>query len=163
MPLLVRKIEKGKWLQKDILNGEVVSADAITNCMKTSKNTLSTWSVENEDQINDAVLAIVSVHQHLDTIDVVLLNQDNLAEIGIAFKQTPGATPVPTLVESHVDIVELSYQSLGKVADCIITCFKEEKVKRFTRGELKKILLKAIEADKLSIDAIAPDIASKLS
>ena len=39
MRLLVRKIQKSKWMQNDILNGEPVSGDAITNCLKTKNNT----------------------------------------------------------------------------------------------------------------------------
>ena len=98
MSLLVRKIEKGKWLQNDILNGQEISADAITNCMKTIRNTLSTWHIANEEQIDDAVLAIVSAHQHLDTIDVVYISQDKLNKFGISMKNTPGQTPVDDLI-----------------------------------------------------------------
>src|SRR5680860_1384079 len=71
IPLLVRKIEKAKWMQNDILNGEEVSADAITNCTRTNKNKLSLWFIQDESNLDDAVLALTSQAQHLETIDTV--------------------------------------------------------------------------------------------
>ena len=162
MSLLVRKIDKSKWLQNDIVSGEDVSADAVTNCMKTSGNTLSTWRIDNEAQIDDAVLAIVSAHQHLDTIDVVWMSQDQLGEEDIIMQDAPGLTPVVDLVDNHVDIVDLTYKSLGKVAHCIIKCFSDNSVKRYTRGGLKKLLRTAIESGRLEAERIAPSVADKL-
>lgn len=45
MTLLVRKINRAKWMQNDILSEQDVSADAITICMKTVGNTLSVWQI----------------------------------------------------------------------------------------------------------------------
>ncbi len=162
MALLVRKIEKSKWLQNDITSGEDVSADAITNCIKTSQNTLSTWRIDNEEQIDTAVLAIVSAHQHLDTIDVVWLSQDHLEKEGIHIQDTPGNTPIADLVESHVNIVGLTYKSLGKIAHSIVRRFSNNGVRRYTRTRLKEILRKAISSGRLDAERIAPSIAKKL-
>lgn len=162
MSLLVRKIDKSKWLQNDIVSGEDVSADAVTNCMKTSGNTLSTWCIDNEAQIDDAVLAIVSAHQHLDTIDVVWMSQGQLGEEGIIMQDAPGLTPVVDLVDNHVDIVDLTYKSLGKVAHCIVKCFSDNYVKRYTRGSLIKLLRTAIASGRLEAEEIAPSVADKL-
>ena len=162
MSLLVRKIEKGKWLQNDIVSGEDVSADAITNCMKTKKNTLSMWRIDNEAQIDDAVLAIVSAHHHLDAIDVVWINKDQLEEKGVSMQDTPGNTPVDDLVDNHVDVLDLTYISLGKVAHCIVKCFHDSSVERYTRVRLKKLLRKAIESGRLETGRVAPSVANKL-
>lgn len=163
MPLLVKKIEKGKWLQNDIVRGEDISADAITNCMKTTKNTLSMWRIDEEEQMDDAVLAIVSAHQHLDTIDVAWVKLNQLEEYGISMQDTPGETPIADLVDSHVNIVNLTYSSLGKVAHCIVKCFSDNSVKRYTRGSLKTLLQKAIESGRLKAERIEPSLAEKLS
>ena len=162
MSLLIRKIDKGRWLQNDIVNGEDVSADAITNCLKTSGNTVSTWRIGNEAQIDDAVLAIVSAHQHLDAIDVVWISQDQLSEYGIIMQDTPGLTPVVDLVDNHVDIAKLTYKALGTVAHCIVKSFSDKNVKRYTRGSLKKLLRTAIESGRLDAERIASSVADKL-
>lgn len=162
MSLLVKKIDKGKWLQNDIVNGQDVSADAITNCLKTSGNTLSTWRIGNEAQIDDAVLAIVSAHQHLDAIDVVWISQGQLSQYGIIMQDTPGLTPVFDLVDNHVDIVKLTYKALGTVAHCIVKCFSDKNIKRYTRSNLKKLLRSAIESERLDADNLASSVADKL-
>ncbi len=162
MPLLVRKINKSKWLQNNILEGEDVSADAITNCMKTSKNTLSTWRVNSVEEIDRAVLAIVSAHEHLDTIDVVWFEQEKLENVGIGLIATPGRTPIEALADDHVDVTNLTYKSLGNLANCVVGSFGQERVKRYTVGALKKLLKQAIYSGQLSKEAIAPSVASKL-
>jgi len=163
MSLLVKKIEKGKWLQNDIIKGEDISADAITNCMKTKNNTLSMWRIDDEGKIDEAVLAIVSAHQHLESFDVVWMKISQLEEYGIGMQDTPGTTPISDLVERHVDIVNLTYRSLGKVANCIVKSFSDSSVKRYTYASLKKLLKSAIKSGRLEVERIAPSVAEKLT
>ncbi|HDJ89353.1 MAG TPA: hypothetical protein ENG40_01495, partial [Thermoprotei archaeon] len=130
MRLLVRKIQKSKWMQNDILNGEPVSGDAITNCLKTKNNTISTWGIMSEDKIEQAVLAIVSAHQHIDTIDVVILEKENI-EKKFNLKNEPGNTPVKDLVDTHIDICGINYNSLGELAQAIVDKFKENNIEAY--------------------------------
>jgi len=162
MSLLVRKIDKAKWLQNDIVRGEDISADAITNCMKTYRNTLSAWQIDNDAEIDDAVLAIVSSHQHLDTIDIVCISKDRLDQNGINMKSTPGRTPVEDLTNKHIDIANLTYKTLGDVAYHIVKAFCEQNVKRYTRGSLKKLLKEAINSGRLDIANLEPSVSIKL-
>ena len=165
MPLLVRKITMSKWrLRNDRLSDEdvYISADAITNCMKTAENTLSTWVVQTRDEIPEAVLAIASLHQHIDTIDVVCLDLFFLESQGIHLKSTPGNTPVKDLVDRHKDIFNLTYKSLGTVAIHIFNEIKGEKVERYTRGKIKKLLKNAIDAGRLQKNELHESVRSKL-
>ncbi len=162
MSILVRKIDKAKWLQNDIISGEEVSADAITICTRTSKNTLSTWLISDVTQINNAVLAIVTGQHHLDTIDVVCLHQEELQDNGLALEETKGTTPIEHLSDSHRDIVNITYSSLGIIAQNIISAFKDGKVIRYTQGMLKKLLRDAISSGELTKNLLSPDIAKKL-
>jgi len=106
MSLFVRKIIKSKWYQTDIENGDDVSADAITNCMKTKQNTLSVWEIESPDELDNAVLAIVSQHQHLETIDVVKLDSVSLVENEIVWVESRGLTPIDDLIPHPRNYVE---------------------------------------------------------
>jgi hypothetical protein len=142
--ILIRKINKAKWKQNDICNGESVSADAITLCLKTSGNTLSTWKV-TEDSIENGVLAIILPNDFLDSIDVVLLTSERLESEGIKIKQTNVDTMYQDYSDKHYDLIDLNYDSLGVVADLIVDEFKANKVKRITKGQLKNILRDSIE------------------
>ncbi len=160
--MLVRKITKSKWFQNDILNGAEVSADAITNCLKTTKNTLSVWRVDNEETIEEAVLAIVANQQYLETIDVVLLDEEYFLKYQIKIENTEGNTIVEDLKNTHVDLIELDYNSLGKVAKHIIESINNDKSKRFTLAKLREIIQRAIENKRLKLSDLHEGIQKKL-
>ena len=83
MSLLVRKIDKSKWLQNNITADEDVSADDITICLKTSENKLSAWKVSTEHDIREAILAIVTGGDHLEAIDVITIDCKGITSDGI--------------------------------------------------------------------------------
>jgi hypothetical protein len=130
--------------------------------MKTTQNSLSVWSIDNEDQIDEAVLAIVSGHQHLDSFDIVCLSKDKLQEEGIDVIHAPGGTPIGDLTDRHFHIYNLTYCTLGKVARLVVNSFSQNTVKRYTRGNLKKLLQHAINSGRLAKNNINSAIASKL-
>jgi len=163
MSLLVRKIERSKWVQNDILNGQEVSADAITNCMKTSGNTLSVWQIADESNLEEAVLAIASNFKSLDAIDIALFDESNLGQAGLQIVATPGITPVARLKSAHRNLAGLTYRALGIMASFTIECFKRGKVLRFTKGQLRKLLRNAIQAQALSITDLQESLRLELS
>lgn len=159
---LIRKINKSKWLQINILEEDDVTADAITNCLKTTKNTLSVWEIENEYDINDAVLAIVSNQDHIETIDVVILSDIELSNQGITIIASSGNTPIESLRDIHRDLTQLTYSKLGVIKDHIVERIRNDKLKRYTKGQLKKILKNAIEQGLLELDDLKDSLRKKL-
>ena len=162
MSLLVRKINKAKWLQVDISTTDDVSADAITNCLKTTKNTLSVWKIDTEEDLEQAVIALVANQDHLDTIDVVILQEDSLNEYNLNIVASPGDTPVESLVEAHRDIADLTFSRLGSVKDYIVERIRNEHIKRFTVGNLKKLIKKSIEDGLLKKEDLKESIQKKI-
>ncbi|MBC8185470.1 hypothetical protein H8E88_30645 [candidate division KSB1 bacterium] len=140
---LIRKINKAKWFQIDIMNDDDVTADAITNCLKTTENTLSVWNIENEADIEQAVLAIAASLQHIETIDVVILSTDTLKQYDINIITSTGNTPIESLKEIHRDLSGLTFSKLSQIKDHIVERIRNEKLKRFTKGQLKKLLLRS--------------------
>lgn len=162
MPFLVRKIEKAKWMQNDVISGEDISADAITNCMKTTGNTLSTWQAVGESDVSEAILAIVAGHQHLDAIDIVCLNRESLEKKGLILESTSGNTPVRDLVNRHIDISSLTYTTLGIVGREIVEEIKAKKVMRYTKGMLRKLLNDAILKGRFQRDDLNESLRNRL-
>ena len=162
MSLFIRKINKAQWLQTDIVRGEDVSADAITNCMNTKVNALSVWEVESSTDIDKAVLAIVAAGGHIETIDVVPMNREYLEEKQVAFEHKDVLNPVGGMIKSHINLKQLSYKKLGIIAYHIVDKFKQEENKRYTEGKLKEIFRKAIEEKKLNFDDLSGHIKKKL-
>ncbi len=162
MPELARKIDRGKWLQFDIKNNEDVSADAITICMKTQGNKLSVWEIETDVQIDEAALAIVAGQDRLDTIDVVLFSTDSILSKDIEIDESKGITRVKDLVDTHKDIIQLSYSKLGTIADVIVEQFKLDKIKRYTTSDQKELLKNAIVNGRLMKDDLPEAVRKKL-
>lgn len=162
MPLLIRKIEKSKWLQNDIFNGKEASADAVTGSLKTTGNTLSLWKINNEDDIEQAVLALVSGAQHLDTIDIIRIDQEEIENANLDLSNTPGLTPYKAYITSHFDIENLNYRTLGEVVNIVIKCLKNNLDLRFTRSKLKEILKNGIQQGLINFEDLNENIQDKI-
>jgi hypothetical protein len=162
MALLIRKIEYNKWMERRILEGEQPSGDAITNCMKTKGNTLSLWSIDNEDELEEAVLAIAAQFNNLDAIDVLKIDPLLIQAKGLPVEACPGLTPYVGFVNNHLHVVNLDYMSLGLMADVIVESIRQEGRKRVTFGELKRIIIKAVEEGKIQWADLKPDVQKKI-
>jgi hypothetical protein len=149
MSILVRKITRSKW--QELPKDNDVNADAITLCCRTSSNTLSVWQVNTEvdADVDLAVLAMVAGQDHLDKMDLVLIPESEI--VGkIAIVKTPGLTPVKSLVNTHRDLSNLTYKTLGFVKDCIAQRLQTSATRRYTASQLKKLLLKGIDGGLIS-------------
>ncbi|WP_124116125.1 hypothetical protein [Paenibacillus xylanexedens] len=146
MSFLVRKVTKSKWPNSDAdVDIANVSADAVSSCLRTSQNKLSTWEIESLDKIEDAVLALISNADRIENMDVITIEKDNIRGLGfILDEQTPGKTVVDDLKDTHIDICELNYKTIGEFAAVIVSAFKEERHLRFTRRAIEGIVKKAI-------------------
>jgi hypothetical protein len=159
--MLVRKINKAKWFSDGRVIGDP-SADAMTNCLRTTQNTLSVWQINSETEIEDAVLAIVSGQDHLETMDIVMLEDDYVIKCEICTEETEGLTPVSDLRNKHRDLTSLNYWTMGMVAYHIIENIKKDKSQRFTEAKLKKIIKDAIAANRLKLADLKEAIQKKV-
>ena len=164
MKLLVRKIEKAKWMQNDVLNGAQPSADAVTGSLRTQKNTLSVWQIETSGELEDAVTAFVCQGQHLDTIDVVIFEESALSERHLKFQNKLADTPLKSFKDRHYDVCELDYDSLGQFSEVIVDSLRSEKtMKRFTHSQLKELVKRAVADGKVVLEDLNEKIASAVT
>lgn len=163
MSLIVRKIDYNKWMKNDVLNGQDPSADAITNCMRTSKNTLSVWGINNSTELEEAVLAIASQFDHLDTADFLIIEISKLKEKELETQDSPGFTPYSDFIHKHKDIVKLDYTSLGFMAEAIVDSIKLKYHERFTKSQLKGIIERGIKDGKIIPESLKDNVKKKLS
>lgn len=163
MSLVVRKIEFGKWKQRNILAGEVPSADAITGSMRTTRNSLSVWSIANSVELEEAVLAIACNLQKTDALDFLIIESVLIKNCGLELDSCgPGPTHYTQFIPKHRDVINLDYQSLGTMANIFIESIRRGYRVRFTSGELKKVLLDGIDSGKIKKDELDPSLVEKL-
>jgi hypothetical protein len=147
MPLMIRKIEASKWRNVKL---DDVPADNITVSLKTTKNTLSVWLADSPEKINDAVLAIVSNFTKADTIDILPIDPLELEKKHISFEMSRGLTRYTGFSSNHYDLVNITYKQLGVIAQIIIDSVNAGNYKRFTRGDIKRLLSQAVQSGKLN-------------
>lgn len=164
MSLLVRKINKAKWFKSNINITQTndVSADAITNCLKTTEDTLSVWQIDSAEDLEQAVLALVANQDHLDTIDVVILEQSSLNEHDLSIVASPGNTSVESLVETHRNITNLTFSKIGFIKNHIVERIRSDHIKRFTKGTLKKLINKSIKNGLIRREDLKESIQKKI-
>lgn len=162
MSLIVRKINRAKWEQSDYHNSNDVSADAITLCMKTDGNTLSVWHITSENDIDKAVLAMATGCERIDKMDFVIIDVGLINKNNLTLNSTPGITPVDSMVESHRNIADLTYSKLGFVKDIIVDKLKNNQTKHYTKSDLKKLILNAIEVGLIQQTALKASLLDKI-
>ncbi|MGA2362575.1 MAG: hypothetical protein ABSG73_08945 [Candidatus Aminicenantales bacterium] len=162
MSLLLRKIDIGKWRQREFIDNDEISADAITLCLKTSGNTISVWKIESEDYIDEAVLAFISRADHLEAAFFVLLSEEHLNNNKISIEQRDDETPYKAQIKNHMVLTQLSYKTLGVIAHYILNEVKNDKIKSYAEGRLKRMFAKAISSGKIDMADLKDDIKKKI-
>ena len=159
MPILVRRISRAKW--DNVYENGDVDADAITQCLRTTNNELSTWLIDDINEIEKAILALVSggKQENLNTIHIIYFDEADIQNAGLELKITAGDTVAKELIEKHRDISELTYSKLASVKNIVLDCLEKDRFKTVTKGEIKGILLKSIEDNILKLE----DLHEKLS
>jgi len=152
MPLLVRRINRVKWEQiVDTGINKDVSADAITNCLKTLNNDLSVWHIESDADLEKAILALItgSSQTKLSTLHIVIIDETVALNKGLNLANTKGDTVIKELVNIHKDLTNLTYSKLGIVKDLIVDCIKGSRTAFYTRRQLKDLITKALKDGKV--------------
>ncbi|KAA6326225.1 hypothetical protein EZS27_024645 [termite gut metagenome] len=153
MSILVRRISRAKWdnAVKDDDGLFDVDADAITNCLKTTDNTLSVWEIDDESKLDEAILALTTgkKQEQFSKIDFVLIDENMLKDKGLLLVNSDGDTVINFLIKKHRNISSLSYKKLGIMKDIILYCINNEKHKFKTKREIIQIVKEAIDSGAL--------------
>ena len=159
MAYLVRKINKKKNIDalRGNLNVDELTADMPTGELRTTHGTLSTWIVESLGELNEAILAIAVTSSKVSKMDFLIIDTEILNNHNLEFKQTYAGRdiPIPDLQDTHYDIVNLS---MGKLVNCVLA-YKDvvdkdvdgKLVVRYSEGQIKDILKKAFDDDRVDI------------
>lgn len=151
MAFLVRKVARAKW-PEELCNTTDIPGDAIAD-LRTTNNTLSLWRIESEDELEKAALALSasSKTERIENVSLVWIPEKDFEEKGLVLdKSSAGDTVISDLVNTHCDLCDLSYGSLGTVASTIMKgILKEGHYKRYSKKEIKTFLVNAYLENKI--------------
>jgi len=160
--MLARKVSKAKWESFIGVDDSAITADAVTCDLRTTNNDLSVWHIEEftDAELHEAVLAIVSCQERLDSFDLAALDEEEIVARGLKVEKTEGGarTPVDDLHERHHDIRCLTYDDLRPLAEAVISSFRRNQVKRITAGKILDIVVEAIRAGRLELCNLRKEI-----
>ena len=176
MSFLVRKLNKRDQLNT-LLENECVGdiyADVPTNEFRTTKGTLSTWIIENFEDLDNAVLAIAVSSSRISKMDFIVIDTELLDRNGLEYKQTYAGVDIPIadLQDTHYDIINISLKKLTNCTEVYRTILlnedgdTEKYIIRFTEAEIKEKLRIAIaqnRVDKNRASKSIRDVIEKLS
>ena len=151
--ILVRKISYGKWKDHEERILDEFDADAITSCLRTTDNTLSTWKIESEKEITDVYLAIATNSENISKMVLLKIDSEELTKQGLEFGNTESVTPHKSFSKRHYDITNLNYNKLGKVAVIIRNQINDEKnIYQKTKAQVMDLLLTRINNKEIDIN-----------
>lgn len=163
---LVRKISRAKWNPKPEDGIDSIQADAVTSDLRTNGNRLSFWKCfeENEDELQEALLALAGTLERPDKIDIAWLKTNDIVNESIEVEETTGITTIQDLQNRHVDVKNLDLQRICYLAKLLCKSIRdEEKFKRFSKKDILKILHNAIKKERLSLEMLPEAFSKELS
>lgn len=171
MAYYVRKISRSKWQatplsndsEKAILEVKGVSADAITNCIKTKENKLSLWRVEDKNEVIEDIIPLIIGFERPDTCDVIYISEDTFLDEGIFIEQSlkDANTPIEELKQYHYNAIIYDYDGLGKFAKVVLKSLNNHK--RFKGKEVKAKLKEMLDNHEIEKDMISDKLFEKIS
>jgi len=164
MVYLARKITRAKWESREGFAAGEIPADAVTADLRTTGNTLSFWKCElpPDDGSRAVVLALATGADRIDRMDLVWVAEDALLAQGIALHPSEGRTPVTSLRDQHVDLIQLDLGRLAKVATLLAQALARHQQRRFTRKEVIEIVVEAIHHNLLSVSELDAKVREEI-
>ena len=160
-PYLARKVKRAKWDRRNGLAEGEISSHAVTVDLRASTScALSFWRCgdASEGAVRQVVLAIASGAERVDPVEVTWLSWTRLKDQGVVFEQTAGRTPVRSLVEEHVDAVNLDLTRLGIIAQEVSASLDDERFVKLTKKEVTDLLAHAVRDGSMPLAALSEDV-----
>lgn len=150
MTYLLRKVNPVKWQPNLGLPRNEHSADAITNCTKTTNNTLSVWRSETknfqDESVEKLMVALALSMDQPAKIDLLWLEEDALEAAGLKVTCTEANTCYIEVNPEHKDIENLNHEKLGLVSEHIVSQFAhKDNLFSLTRPNLIQLVLKWLD------------------
>ena len=163
MSILVRKISRGKW-PTEIREKNEFDGDTISD-LRTTSNTLSLWRIKSEEDMESAFLALSasSKSETIEKIDVVWISEETLRKNGLTLVDDMGDTVVDDLANTHCDVANVTYKTLGDLAVIIAEeVINNNHCKRLTASKVKRILAKAYSERRIAEEKCTPEMLNEI-
>ena len=166
MPLILRKIEKGRWRTGPDLEdlpwlpaGEV-QAQALLDLVPKD-NRLSVWQLTDDRSNLDRILAaLASARDGLFNVDFAILDQRVLSDLSLPIEQVPGDSADEAANRTwHHDLVHLT---VSRIADLSHAILERSERLRCQDKAVGRLVLNAIDAGWIDPTRLREGLLSRL-
>ena len=166
MGFLVRKIYKRSSIDS-FSEATVLSemyADAPVTEFKTTKGTLSAWFIEDLNQIENAILAILVTSTKVERMDFIAIDTRILDKYGLSYEKSFAGcvVAVPTLQDIHYDIKEITIEKLMNCSQVYKEVIKQadnsKYIVRYPEGKMLELLKRALSEKILNKELLNDNI-----
>lgn len=170
--MLIRKIKSiGCWdpskIRDKIHRDDATTPGDTIADLKTEKNGLSVWYTPNTDEENiyPIVAAIATSRESIQKMTYVVLDEEELSNIGIQHVQTDGIAPGvtnPEILNRHYDLINIDYKRIGLLADYIHQLIEGQKGRTISDKKMIQFIRRLIEEGGINKDELKPGIKDNL-
>lgn len=165
---LARKITLAKWHPTNrnnlSLSEHEIAADAVTGDLRTKENTLSFWRCPSgtQSEVEEAALAIAATWDRTQKLCIIWLDISDLQVDDHEFEYAMGHTPVTDLTQRHVNICNLDYVRLGKIAERVTMAIQNNRYRLLTKEEVKNLLVSAAQEGRFSLSDLSEGLQGEI-
>lgn len=156
--------KRAKWEQDKDREIKDTSADIITNCLKTSDETLSLWRIDDEADIDKAIIALSSNREKVSRLDYIIIKDEYIEKYKLELSKSNGKSPYTEFNDNHFDIINVKYGVLGTVSEMIFEIINEDSgIVRIPEREIKRKLNEAKELNILNLNSMKKSLLKDIS
>lgn len=161
---MISSISKWNGSRKVNRTDATICGDAISD-LRTTDNKLSVWIGDNEEDIDDAIVALALSRDDVQKVECFELDEKKLSEMEITTAEEKGKVGGlnEAILCKHRNLVEIDYKRLGILAD-YMACLASNEQNRITRtpSSIKELLRRYEREGKIKRNMVKPHIREKM-
>lgn len=153
----LRRIKPERWDNKVTLDAVSVSD------LATEDNDISVWQINDMSELEEAGLTIAMTNTSLKDINVVIMDDKRLKELGLEITNQPGKSLYAEKNDSHKNISVPTFWEIGYLTEFIHDQLQDENnFHYFAEEDLKETLYKVTKDGSMNYQFMADKNGSKL-
>lgn len=164
MDFVAHKINRSRWGVESFMEERDVTADAVTNCLKTSSNVMSWWMCEDgRKNVEEVALAMGTMFKSLEKAHFVAVSVAELESVGLILEHVPSPTPVKGLEDIHINLVDLTAKKLTTLAEIIARRVRvEDGCHDFSMDQMQSLVLRAVRNRRVAKEHLKPAVRERI-
>ncbi len=162
--ILARRVALAKWGMIEGISDEEALRLAMDADLRVENGQLSLWQCGDggEPECSEVALALAAAMNHLSGIQLVLLREERLQELGMSWQPTKGRTPIVTLQDLHLT-AQLGEAAIRRsLALEIRRAVADGRWRSYSRSAVKTMLVAALSEGRLESSDLSQSVWTRI-